>query len=257
MKGRTTTSLSLLLLVLATFTFSCAPPRDNLVTGGLPPVMLWAWHGAHDLTFLDPATGGVAFLAGTVRLRGDTVSLIPEARPLGVSSRTVVLPVVRIEIDSATRPVLGRQTLDDVRTAVVGFDDPRTAGLQLDFDATLSQRAFYLELLSLVRDALGDRFLSVTALPSWCLEDRWLPAELIDELVPMVYRMGPESELVRARLAAGRDFAPDCRNALGVSADEPVPAIDPRHRRLYLFNPERWSEDSFEGLLASIQRGKA
>ncbi len=248
----------LLALAFLTAAPGCRPAADPQPAGELPDVMLWAWHGPHgphDLEFIDPRTSGVAFLAGVVRLEGDSVSLSPETRLLAAPPATRLLPVVRVEIDSRRPVSLDSATRAETRAAVLGFDDPRAPGLQLDFDATLSQRAFYRDLLTEIRAALGERFLSVTALPSWCLDDRWLPTDLIDEVVPMVYRMGPDGERVRRRLGAGGDFAAGCRGAFGLSADEPVAAPAGRGRRLYLFNPERWDAGSLARLLAAARTG--
>lgn len=51
----------------------------------LPPVTLWVWERPEDLSPIDPKTIGVAFLARTVFLTGDTISFRP--RPSTVASR--------------------------------------------------------------------------------------------------------------------------------------------------------------------------
>jgi len=132
-----------------------------------------------------------------------SVALSPGASSIEASGGTVLLPVVRIEIDASRRAVLGGRQLMDVAAAVLGFDDRRYPALQLDFDATHSQREFYRDLLTNLRRALGDRFLSVAALPSWCLGDPWLPMGLVDEVVPMVLFDGCRQQ-ARAPSAGGR-----------------------------------------------------
>src|SRR5436189_297554 len=64
----------------------------------------------------------------------------------------------------------------------------------------------------------------------------WIADLPFDEIVPMVFRMGPEGEVVRQQLAAGGDFRlARCRDAIGVSTDEPLPRV-PGRRRRYVFD---------------------
>jgi hypothetical protein len=86
--------------------------------------------------------------------------------------------------------------------------------------------------------------LSITALASWCAGDDWLRDLSIDEAVPMLFRLGVDQHQFQRRLETGQPFESSmCRNAAGVSTDEPVrpPAVD----RLYIFNPKPWTKDSF------------
>lgn len=232
-------------LIVGSVGVSCGTKTVARQAEPLPRVMLWAWHGSHDLRFLTPAEAGIAFLAGTVRVSGSAVTLEPGAGPIEAPKGAVLLPVIRIEVDATRRPVLGPRQLEDVTAAVLGFDADPFPGLQLDFDATRSQRAFYGDLLGNVRRGLGGRFLSVAALPSWCLGDPWLPIALVDEIVPMVYSMGIDSERIRRMLAAGRDFRAECREAVGLSRDEPV-ALPARDRRCYLWSREPWTRAGYE-----------
>ena len=85
----------------------------------------------------------------------------------------------------------------------------------------------------------------MTALASWCGED-WLGAAPVDEVAPMLFRMGPAGEVVKATLAAGGDLRdPRCRTALAVSTDAPM-ARSPTGRRVYLFSPRSWTAAEFE-----------
>ncbi|HKD63178.1 MAG TPA: hypothetical protein VKB40_04015 [Candidatus Acidoferrales bacterium] len=54
----------------------------------LPPVTLWVWERPEDLSPIDPKTIGVAFLARTVFLTGDTISFRPRLQPLRLASGT-------------------------------------------------------------------------------------------------------------------------------------------------------------------------
>ena len=120
------------------------------------------------------------------------------------------------------------------------------SALQVDFDATLSERAFYIDLLQRTRAAIGDMPLSITALASWCKGDTWLdrlPPGTIDEAVPMLFRMGPLNGPLLKAGASNELRSPVCRSAVGISTDEPTPALEGR-RRTYIFSPTSWTRES-------------
>jgi hypothetical protein len=59
---------------------------------------------------------------------------------------------------------------------------PGISGIQVDFDATASERRFYRELVIDLRRLLPDSVpLSITALASWCLDDNWISGLPADE----------------------------------------------------------------------------
>ena len=130
--------------------------------------------------------------------------------------------------------------------------------LQVDFEATASQRPFYRALLDDLRSALGPRAgISITALASWCLGDRWLAGLPVDEVVPMLYRLGPRRAEVEEALGRGSGFpAPECRAAIGLSVDEPGrldAALEPAPRRRYLFSDRAWSAASLRALVGGAK----
>ena len=219
----------------------------------LPPVMLWAWERREDLSFIDPDAVGVAALVGTVFLYDDAVAVRPRFQPLMVPPGTQVIAVVRIQANHARPasllPVQRARTLRAIEHLARG----KVAALQIDFDATRSQRAFYRALLlDLRRDLPPTLPLSITAIASWCIYDDWLATVPIDEAVPMLFRMGPDSGRVREYLAGGGDFrVAVARRSLGIAIDEKLGNLPPR-RRVYVFSPRAWSRDreaaALEGL---------
>ncbi len=130
---------------------------------------------------------------------------------------------------------------------------PWARRVQVDFEVRRSQRQVLLDLLADVRAGLPKGVpLSMTALASWCETEDWLAAAPVDEIVPMLFRMGPEGEGVKARLAADRDFAnPRCRTAVAISADTPLPRL-PAGRRVYLFSPRSWTAAEFDRVRRSV-----
>jgi hypothetical protein len=128
------------------------------------------------------------------------------------------------------------------------------SALQVDFDATASQRTFYREVLHQLRRQLPASMpLSMTALASWCIFDTWLTGLPVDEVVPMVFRMGADQHRVRRYLAEDDFRAAACRHSLGISTDEPRPTIRPG-RRLYMFHPHAWRLEAMTGILEEVGR---
>lgn len=226
------------------------PSSDRLEN--FPKTILWAWERPENLTFIDPADVGVAFLARTIYLRGSQVIVRPRLQPLRVPPRTSLLAVVRIETD-ISRPVDWSQSQRQKTVDAVAelSSLPNIRALQIDFDARQSERNLYRELLHDVRNRLDASIpLSMTALASWCMYDNWLTELPVDEAVPMLFRMGVDDRNVRLFLDRHRRFAAKlCQTSVGVSLDEPVTKL-PAHRRIYVFNPKPWSESTVRTMLA-------
>jgi hypothetical protein len=216
--------------------------------------MLWAWQREEDLRFLDPRQVGVAPLIATIRLAGDRAETRPRTQGHLVPDGVFLVPVIRIEADFTNPPLLTSELRDRVAEAILSLvDGERFSGIQLDFDARESERLFFKELLVELRNRLGPgKRLSIAALASWCLGDDWLLGLPIDEAVPMLYRMGPEAEAIRASLGRGADFRlAICRQSVGFSSDEPVPPL-PVGRRLFLFHPSPWTRAALTDLLSRV-----
>lgn len=261
--------------------------RTSFGTGGvaLPVVMFWAWERPEDLRFLNPRDTGVAFLAGTVYLsspqRGaapisaDGVTFRPRMQPLRVQPGTPLMAVIRIETpnDSWHRPPWAPNSgspvpsptglytaaqLQAVARLIANVARlPGVKALQIDYDASRSERGAYAELLQDVRRQMPSGMpLSITALASWCIGDPWLeklPPGTIDEAVPMLFRMGTDAANVAEYLQSGREFGPAvCRGSLGVSTDESfsqsllsgaIASSSARRssNRIYVFLPHPWT----------------
>lgn len=215
-----------------------AAPRSPATRPRLPGLMLWAWERPTDLRDL-PGGAGVAFLSQTITLTSSSFDVQPRRQRLQVSPMTPLVAVTRIETRSSAPPNLDNGQLARVAEVIAATGRlPRVRGLQIDFDATRSERPFYRRLLHAVRGRTGaDTFLSVTALASWCMHDGWLDGLPVDEVVPMLFRMGAGERM------PGRLTQPACAGSLGLALDEPLPPslIAPR---TYVFNPGPWSAAS-------------
>jgi hypothetical protein len=151
--------------------------------------------------------------------------------------------LVHVQIDPKTPLHWSPAMRARAASAVLAYArSPALEALQVDFEVRASQRTVLLDLLRDVRAGLPPHVrLSMTALASWCETETWLTNAPVDEVVPMLFRMGPGGAALKAKLAAGGDFAlPRCRSAIGVSMDAPLARI-PAGRRLYVFNPHSWT----------------
>lgn len=208
--------------------------------------MLWAWERPEDLRFIDPAHVGVAYLAKTIVISDRGVRIHPRWQRLRVPEGTVVMAVVRLEVERGTAASRLVNTLPQVAREIVALSRHPVRGIQVDFDARRSERHFYLGLLHSVRNDLPSATsLSMTALASWCMEDRWLQTVPVDEIVPMLFAMGPETIPIRHHFRGGQDFQETrCRSSLGLASNEPITVRGPA-RRLYLFHHAPWTRQAF------------
>ena len=216
-----------------------------------PAVVLWAWERPEDLRFAGPGTI-IAVLAGTVRLSGNDVSAQPRLQPALVLPSQQIIGVVHLEIDRARRPAWNAAQRARTAAAVrLLLKNPRYTNVQIDFEVHASERHILLDLLADVRAQLDPgRALSMTALASWCDTETWIAAAPVDEIVPMLFRMGPAGEPIRRRLANGGEFhEPHCRASVGIATDAPPDRLPPG-RRLWLFNPHSWTPQDLFGLRA-------
>jgi hypothetical protein len=219
-----------------------------------PRVMLWAWERREELSFIDPHEVGVAYLARTLYLSSDQVMVRPRQQPLILPRDSVVIAVVRIEAGWRAAATMTPHQRDETARAIARVADFSPAAIQIDFDALRSQRAFYRDLLADVRSRLPPSMpLSITALASWCIYDDWLGDLPIDEAVPMLFRMGKDSDGIAAYLRRGGDFSPAFgRSSVGISLDESGIAA-PAGRRVYIFSPRAWTREQVANAIAEVR----
>jgi hypothetical protein len=215
-----------------------AAPHISTRMSVLPPVTLWSWERREDLRGLDARRFAIAYLDQTLTI---DLSVHRETRrnPILLSSGAVRIPVVRIEpLRHAIFNDVNREAV--VQAILLSAEEPHIAALQIDFDATASERGFYRDVLAEIRQRMPAALpLSMTALASWCSYDDWLGNLPVEEAVPMMFRMEPDR---RRAPRDGYDFVirePLCRGAVGVSTGEPWPA-GMLGKRLYVFSDEGW-----------------
>jgi len=240
--------LLLTVFVLAVVSHSCkqTTTRNRIDENHFPRIILWAWERPEDLGFLDSQRFGVAFLAQTLTLKDGEVVYSPRHQQLKLPPGVKLIAVTRIESQKITREHV--ELTDDLRKKIVEYIREtlrlnNVSAVQVDFDAATSERTFYGQLLQDLRRELPDNVaLSMTALASFCVGDLWLKDLPVDEAVPMVFRMGTDSDRIKNLLASGGDFRETlCRRSYGVALDEPVRTSFYKQRRVYVFNAKSWT----------------
>jgi hypothetical protein len=215
--------------------------------------VIWAWERPEDLRFAAPTE--VAAQTGFVVLTGEGVFVRRRRFPLRMSGEPSVA-MVHVQIDHH-RP-LAWTAAQRAQTASAVLQLAARRGVreaQVDFEVRKSERQVLLDLLGDVRRGLPkDVALSMTALASWCETEAWLNRAPVDEIVPMLFRMGPGGAPLKAKLEAGGDFAePRCRSAFAISADAPLQRA-PTGRRVYVFSPRSWTAADLNRVRQSVAR---
>lgn len=254
------TLLTLLLAAVLLSAGGCGKleSRNRLNENGFPSRVIWAWERPEELEFLDPGEFAVAFLAQTLVLREDDVIFKPRRQPLKVPPQTKLIAVTRIESQKLTglpashSPSQREQVVERVLNTL---ELPNVVAVQIDFDVAVSERHFYRTLLHELRNSLPDNVpLSMTALASFCVGDRWIEDLPVDEAVPMIFRMGADDRSIKSFLAQGNDFhEPLCRQSYGIAVDEPVETKFDPSRRQYVFNVRAWTQEDLVALQQRVE----
>ena len=244
----------LFIFILALFSLACGSKNtvNPRLSDDMPQKILWAWERPEDLRFLDPKEFGVAFLAQTIYLENENVTPKPRRQLLDVSPGTYMIAVTRIETnkDGTKRPSFDAEMVGKVAVLIKNtLDLPDVKGIQIDFDAVVSEREFYRKVIFELRGRLdksageGVRApLTMTALASWCTGDAWFNDFPVDEAVPMAFQMGADSERVKTYLRNGNDWRePLCRGSYGISLEETKFDGMKQGRRIYYFKNTSWN----------------
>jgi len=213
---------------------------------------LWAWERPEDLRFLAGRPVRVAFLERTVTLRSGQLSVQRRHQPLRLAPDTRLTAVVRIEASGVSSPV--DRAGDVAREIADSAALPRVEMVQIDFDARQSDRPFYAALLRGTRARVPRSIrLSMTALASWCADDPWIDTTTVDEIVPLLFQMGPDARHVVTRLREdGRWRVNACNGAAGLSTDEKWRGL-PASRSVYVFNPRPWQASDLDATARLFQ----
>ncbi|MDR3614582.1 MAG: DUF3142 domain-containing protein [Candidatus Obscuribacterales bacterium] len=248
------TAVSIALPILAVsigVSISICPSRFAPVQSQLA---LWAWDTPEDLLFLKDEQTSVSYYAGTIIVRNGTVLFRPRNKVLKTPEGLSLCPVFRIENLSTSPPSHDAVTeISELIAAHVEENDSVNKRVQIDFDATTSDRPFYLRLLSALRQRLPIKtHIAITALASWAMGDRWLPRGSADEAIVMLFSMGNTNDILKSigrwKLSVGDGI----ETSIGISVNEPLTndmlsrlKIIQTAQTLYLFNSHPWKRDRY------------
>ncbi|MCS7200816.1 MAG: hypothetical protein NZ822_01555 [Patescibacteria group bacterium] len=226
------------------------------------PITIWSWERSENLDFLDRNIQ-VAFYAGTIYLKKDGVEFNPRYNSLLMNDETKAIAVFRVENRENN---LGEKHLDQViEKIILAFNrlrdrDEKIIGLQIDFDAKLSERNLYKIMLARIRELLpSSTFLSITALISWCHKNSWLEELAVDEVVPLFYGLSWQDRYYLQNDLYNKSFMKShaCNSAIGLSFDESLPPSRYiKNKKIYIFKNEPWQKDDIEKFLAKIYNFK-
>jgi hypothetical protein len=218
---------------------------------------LWAWDAPEDLSFLKNEPTTVAYYAGTITLKPREVLFCPRSKPIKAPAGLDLYPVFRIENSSQMAPPDSEaKEIVEIVSAVMNVKDNRghfVHDVQIDYDATTSDRAFYVHLLKALRQNLPTKtHIAITALASWAMHDRWLPPGIADEGIVMLFSMGSENEILKSTGKKRWSVGDGIDTSVGISVNEPLTnALLSRQnviqsaRRLYIFNSIPWTRDRY------------
>jgi hypothetical protein len=241
--------------LLAFFT-NCRTKREinPQLNDKMPKKILWAWERPEDLRFIDTKEIGVAYLAQTLFLQNEEIVFKPRRQPLEIAPETYLIAVTRIETSKigGKRPTFSPSQVEKIVNLVKNtLERPNVKAVQIDFDAVGSERKFYREFITKLKNRLPDNTpLTMTALASWCVGDAWFNDFPVDEAVPMAFEMGADSDKIRSFLMNENDWRePLCRGSYGISIDEPLSVKFKPNRRFYYFKSKAWEKSDLEKLV--------
>lgn len=232
-----------------------APATSAQIASSLARGAAWIWPNSSGPS---AAPGDIApyreaaVLVESLVLRAQGVERGGRTQALRLPPGVRVVPVVHIESASDAPTEFSETQRSAVLAAVRRHAPVATAGagvFQLDFEAPARQREAYRALVTAVRKALPDDVkLSVTALAHWCTQGDWLDRLPVDEVVPMLYRLGPHADAWRRRFeqSDNPDLARRCRgDAMGFATNDPPSSkLLARTIRAYWFDEDAWSNPS-------------
>ena len=233
--------------ILASREPESAPP---VAVGSRPAAVLWAWERPELLDFIDPREVEVAVLAGTLRLESSSVQDLPRLQPLELPRAARRTAVVRIESvqGAALTPAQRR-----LATAAVVAWSRSYDGVQIDFDATVSERPFYRRLLEDLRRELPAAvpISMIAADPAATGSTSEGPGPEVESLLAAAVELVPSGAQVpespayltaayhRSRLLIALGRSEEARAVLDALLEAPMPELSAADRnRLRLLRPE-------------------
>ncbi len=218
----------------------------TLIKSSPTQLILWSWQRQEDLSYINKNTL-IAPLVGTISVRGNNLQVFPRSNHLTLKVSSKIIPVIRLEINP--RFSVADETFEKIILHILALTVPfKSDTIQIDFDATVSQRSFYKKLLNQLRCVLPNIKLSITALASWCLNDIWIENLPIDYAVPMLYNLGEDSKQVKRLFLNKKQWkACKCYGYIGLHQKDLFVKI-PKGWTAFIFNDEPWTPEAYNYL---------
>lgn len=253
-KGLFFLGLTVIAIVLSIVYYrSVAPRRENPLD-----LVLWVWERPENLYFMKKEKVTYAYLAGTITKTDTGLTLYFRQQPLRIPDDSTTVATIRIE-DKAKETTFGDSDIQEISDFVVSacLKDRKNISCQIDFDAGQSQIDFYKKLILAVRSKLPEGVkLSLTALLSWCIDnDPWFDNLPLDEIVPMFFRLGKDSNIYWQKISQ-EDLIlnPLCQKSIGISTDEQLPGKKYlKNKEIYIFNNDYWDKYNWGIIKARIK----
>ena len=225
--------------------------------GGEPPpkpvLVLWALDRPEKLPFVDPNVAEVAVLRGTISLSAAGVLAQPRQVSFEAPSATKLTSVMKIDAGRFDGYVPTDGDAEKCSAVIKNWANRASStSIQIDFDAGQAQRPFYRSLLRSLRPAFPR--VTIAAPAAWCTSDPWVNDLPVDEVIPMLFRMGAQGGSVLDSLSGAGDFSADlCKGHYGFSMDERL-SFRPPASRIYAFNPRPWDDKAYRDALAYLPK---
>ncbi|MBU1200742.1 DUF3142 domain-containing protein [Patescibacteria group bacterium] len=222
-------------------------------------LILWVWERPENLYFMKNESVTYAYLAGTATKTDDNLVLYSRQQPLRIPDGSTTIATVRIE-DRTREATFEESDIETITNFIVKSCtvNLKNISCQIDFDATQSQIEFYKKLILSVRKKLPtDIKLSITSLVSWCTNNSsWFDNLPINEVVPMFFRLGKDSNLYWKKIENGKlNLNHTCQKSIGISTDERLP--DKSYltgKNIYIFNHQYWDKSNWDIIKSEIEK---
>lgn len=210
-------------------------------------IYIYAWERPENLSFLDSIEHKkttVVYYAGDIVIDHGRANISPRRNSLIIPEDINKIPLIRIDNFN------NLSALHENSKNIVDFIANTCRDVsecQLDFDAKKSEYIEYAEILTTIKQRLPKIKITITALASWCGKNSWLEKMLIDDAVPMLYRMGNSPSIKNLLNDGGITSYAKCGHSVALSTDElnfKFKQYLNRHN-IYLFNPDSWTEENY------------
>ena len=256
---------SSLLLLCAAFICGSAWTKVSVDTPSppVPRLILWSWEHDDDLSYVQPRDAAVAYYAGTILLGRDIATFHKRKNPLHVNKGVYCFPVFRIENAHPAESLSNSACASALQLIKDYADKRRPPKIQIDFDATAGERQAYSVFLHNLKKQLPpNTLISITALASWCLADKWLQAAAVDETVAMMFSLGRGKKDALQTLSSTKlDSGANCSQSVGLAVYELNTnrqlrlnhCLDnPKH--IYAFSALGWNASQYKQLLHEVDK---